>query len=76
MDDITPKHGTRDTDATDRAIIRVDQLQALAGLLRLEEVVEQFASLSTTAQVALFGLFEDGLSDVHTTLVCGMEVQS
>ncbi|MGF6610635.1 hypothetical protein OKW45_005557 [Paraburkholderia sp. WSM4175] len=57
----------------DAAVIRVDQLQALASLLSLEEVAEQFAGLSTTAQVALFGLFEDGLGDVRATLVRGME---
>ncbi|MBB5467241.1 hypothetical protein HDG32_003361 [Paraburkholderia sp. CI2] len=57
----------------DAAVIRVDQLQALASLLSLEEVAEQFAGLSNTAQVALFGLFEDGLGDVRATLVRGME---
>jgi hypothetical protein len=33
----------------DTAVIRVDQLHALAALLSLEEVVEQFSALSPVA---------------------------
>ncbi|MGF6698349.1 uncharacterized protein YdiU (UPF0061 family) [Paraburkholderia sp. MM5496-R1] len=58
----------------DAAVIRVDQLQALASLLSLEEVAEQFAGMSTTAQVALFGLFEDRLGDIRAALASEMEV--
>ncbi|MGF6636187.1 hypothetical protein [Paraburkholderia sp. MM6662-R1] len=75
MSELTTKHDACSTYATDKAIIRVDQLQALASLLSLEEVAEQFAGMSTTAQVALFGLFEDSLGDVRATLVRWMEVQ-
>ncbi|MBB5503354.1 hypothetical protein HDG37_007594 [Paraburkholderia sp. MM5384-R2] len=52
----------------DTAVIRVDQLHALAGLLSLEEVAEQFSALSTVAQVSIFGLFEDALADVRAVL--------
>ncbi|WP_236002195.1 hypothetical protein [Paraburkholderia elongata] len=38
----------------DTAVIRVDQLHALAGLLSLGEVAEQFSDLSTVAQVSIF----------------------
>ncbi|WP_243856549.1 hypothetical protein [Paraburkholderia sp. BL6665CI2N2] len=51
--------------AFDAAVIRVDQLQALAGLLSLEEVAEQFTGLDTVGQVSIFGLFESALSDVR-----------
>ena len=54
----------RDAAMPDAAVIRVDQLHALAGLLSLEEVAEQFSGLSTVAQVSIFGLFEDGLADI------------
>ncbi|WP_262420131.1 hypothetical protein [Paraburkholderia sp. 31.1] len=52
----------------DTAVIRVDQLHALAGLLSLEEVAERFSALSTVAQVSIFGLFEDALADVRAVL--------
>ncbi|HZZ05214.1 hypothetical protein [Paraburkholderia sp.] len=52
----------------DVAVIRVDQLRALAGLLSLEEVTEQFADLSILAQVSIFGLFEDALADIRAAL--------
>ncbi|RFU46873.1 hypothetical protein D0B32_17470 [Paraburkholderia sp. DHOC27] len=52
----------------DTAVIRVDQLQALSGLLSIEEVAEQFAGLSMVAQASIFGLFEDGLADIREVL--------
>ncbi len=55
-------------DALDTAVIRVDQLQALASLLSLEEVASEFAGLEVSGQVAIFGLFEDALSDVRLAL--------
>ncbi|MBB5458692.1 hypothetical protein [Paraburkholderia sp. Cpub6] len=70
----TPQHDACTTYATDAAIVRLDQLHALAGLLSLEEVAEQFAGMSTTAQVALFDLFEDRLADIRAALASGMEV--
>ncbi|NML99183.1 hypothetical protein HHL24_14700 [Paraburkholderia sp. RP-4-7] len=54
--------------AFDAAVIRVDQLQALAGLLSLEEVAEQFSGLDLVGQVSIFGLFEAALSDVRAAL--------
>lgn len=63
-----------DAAVVDAAVIRVDQLHALAGLLSLEEVAEQFSGMPTTAQVALFGLFEAGLGAVRATLAESPEV--
>jgi len=54
------------------AVIRTDQLHALSGLLSLEDVVAEFAGLSTCAQAAIFGLFEYGLADVRTNLTSGL----
>ncbi|MDH6153102.1 MULTISPECIES: hypothetical protein [Paraburkholderia] len=57
-----------DTAMPDTAVILVDQLHALAALLSLEEVAEQFSGLSTVAQVCIFGLFEDALADIRAAL--------
>ncbi|MCC8401404.1 hypothetical protein LJ655_05760 [Paraburkholderia sp. MMS20-SJTN17] len=59
----------RDAAMPDTAVIRVDQLYALAGLLSLEEVAEQFSDLSTVARVSIFGLFEDALADIRAALM-------
>lgn len=58
----------QDDAAFDAVVIRVDQLHALAGLLSPEEVAEHFADLSTGAQVSIFSLFEDGLSNIRASL--------
>ncbi|MDR5749861.1 MULTISPECIES: hypothetical protein [unclassified Caballeronia] len=58
----------RDDALFDAAVIRVDQLPALAGLLSLEEVAEQFAGLTVAGKIAIFGPFEDALTDVRATL--------
>ncbi|WP_231337641.1 hypothetical protein [Paraburkholderia sprentiae] len=57
-----------DTAMPDTAVICVDQLHALAGLLSLEEVVEQCSAPSTVPKVSIFGLFEDALADVCAVL--------
>ncbi|WP_322107079.1 hypothetical protein [Paraburkholderia sp. J41] len=63
-------HASTQQDAVtaDAAVVRVNQLHALAELLSLEEVVEQFSALSTVAQVSIFGLFEDALADIRIAL--------
>ncbi|AJX32202.1 hypothetical protein [Burkholderia oklahomensis] len=53
----------------DVAMISVERLSALAGLLAIEDVVSAFANLSPLAQVALFGTFESGLVEVRTALL-------
>lgn len=53
----------------DAAMISVERLSALAGLLAIEDVVSAFANLSPLAQVALFGTFESGLVEVRTALL-------
>ncbi|CAM8795746.1 MULTISPECIES: hypothetical protein [Burkholderia] len=53
----------------DAAMINVERLSALAGLLAIEDVVSAFANLSPLAQVALFGTFESGLVEVRTALL-------
>ncbi|MBF3415615.1 hypothetical protein [Burkholderia pseudomallei] len=53
----------------DAAMINVERLSALAGLLAIEDVVSAFANLSPLAQVALFGTFESGLVEVHAALL-------
>ncbi|WP_243898963.1 hypothetical protein [Burkholderia pseudomallei] len=53
----------------DAAMINVERLSALAGLLAVEGVASEFANLSPLAQVALFGTFESGLSEVRTALL-------
>ncbi|CAE6781702.1 hypothetical protein [Paraburkholderia haematera] len=60
-------HADRQQDCTpfDAAVIRMDQLRSLAGLLSLEEVSEQFSELSTLAQILIFALFKDGLADIR-----------
>ncbi|SDQ43616.1 hypothetical protein SAMN05443245_1371 [Paraburkholderia fungorum] len=76
MNVASPHNATRPDDAEaldvacalDTAVIRVDQLQALAGLLSQEEVAEQFSDLLTGVQVSIFGLFEDALADIRATL--------
>lgn len=57
-----------DDAAFDIAVILVDQLQALAGLLSLEKVAEQFTGLDPVEQVSIFALFEAILSDVGAAL--------
>lgn len=68
MADFLSASAQPDSAMPDTAVIRVDQLHALAGLLSLEEVAEHFAGLSTGAQVSIFGLFEDALADVRAVL--------
>ncbi|ADG17766.1 MULTISPECIES: hypothetical protein [Paraburkholderia] len=68
MADFLHSSAQRDSATPDTAVIRIDQLHALAGLLSLEEVAEQFAGLSTVAQVCIFGPFEDALTDVRAAL--------
>ncbi|MGF6369733.1 hypothetical protein OKW40_002483 [Paraburkholderia sp. RAU6.4a] len=68
MPDFLNASAQPDTAMPDTAVIRVDQLHALAALLSLEEVAEQFSALSTVAQVSIFGLFEDALADVRAVL--------
>lgn len=58
----------RNAATPDNAVIRVDQLHALAGLLSLEEVAEQFSDLPTVVQVSIFGLFEDALADMRACI--------
>ncbi|CAE6700523.1 hypothetical protein R69927_03267 [Paraburkholderia domus] len=68
MADFSCASPQQDATTPDTAVIRVDQLHALAGLLSLEEVAEQFSDLSTVAQVSIFGLFEDALADIRAVL--------
>jgi hypothetical protein len=64
------------TDGLDVAVIRIDQLKALASLLSVEEVASKFAGLEVSGQVAIFGLFEDALSDVRSALERTTEAQA
>lgn len=50
------------------AVIRLDQLRALAALLSLDDVTEEFKGLTLPEQVSIFDLFEVGLGDVHAAL--------
>ncbi|CAE6854329.1 hypothetical protein R69927_02245 [Paraburkholderia domus] len=68
MTDISCASPQRHAATPDTAVIRIDQLHALAGLLSLEEVAEQFSDLPTVAQVSIFGLFEDALADIRAAL--------
>jgi hypothetical protein len=56
------------TPHSTRLLFASIQLLALAELLSLEEVTEQFSDLSTFAQVCIFGLFDDGLADIRAAL--------
>ncbi|AJX94141.1 hypothetical protein [Burkholderia pseudomallei] len=53
----------------DAAMIGVERLSALAGLLAVEDVTFAFANLSPLVQVALFGTFEAGLIEVRSALM-------
>lgn len=53
----------------DVAIIRIDRLNALAGLLAVEDVASAFSRLSIREQVAIFGTFEDGLEEARDALM-------
>ncbi|MDH6150599.1 MULTISPECIES: hypothetical protein [Paraburkholderia] len=68
MPDFLNASAQPDIAMPDTVVIRVDQLHALAALLSLEEVAEQFSALSTVAQVSIFGLFEDALADVRAVM--------
>lgn len=54
--------------ALDAALIRIDRLSALAGLLAVEEVASAFSGLSILEQVAIFGTFEVGLEEARSAL--------
>jgi hypothetical protein len=56
----------------DVAMIRIDRLSALAGLLAVEDVALAFAKLSVPEQVAIFGTFEDGLEEARSALMRSM----
>ncbi|MFB9122112.1 hypothetical protein E2553_17200 [Paraburkholderia dipogonis] len=56
------------TAALDMTVIRIDQLRALAGLLSLKDVAEEFAGLPLQGQASIFDLFEDGLGGVRAVL--------
>lgn len=56
----------------DVALIRIDRLSALAGLLAVEDVAVAFARLSVPEQVAIFGTFEDGLEEARSALMRSM----
>ena len=53
----------------DVAMIRIDRLSALAGLLAVEDVASVFARLSVQEQVAIFGTFEAGLEEARGALL-------
>jgi len=53
----------------DIAVIQTDRLNALAGLLAIEDVASAFAGLSVPEQVAIFGTFEAGLQEVRGALL-------
>ena len=53
----------------DVAMIRIDRLNALAGLLAVEDVASAFAGLSVREQVAIFGTFEEGLGEARDALM-------
>jgi hypothetical protein len=57
----------------DVAMISIDRLSALAGLLAVEIVASAFAGLSVTEQVAIFGAFEAGLEEARMALVRAAE---
>lgn len=54
--------------ALDIAVIRIDRVHALASLVSLGEVAEQFTSLELPGQVAIFGLFEDAVAEARAAL--------
>ena len=58
--------------SVDVAMIRIDRLSALAGLLATEDVASAFARLSLPEQVAIFGAFEDGLEEARSALMHSM----
>lgn len=53
----------------DVAMVRIDRLTALAGLLAVEDVASAFAGLSITDQTAIFGTFEAGLEEARGALM-------
>ncbi|PTB19528.1 hypothetical protein C9I57_17765 [Trinickia symbiotica] len=53
----------------DVAIVSIDRLSALAGLLAVEDVAAAFARLSLLEQVAIFGGFEADLHQARVALL-------
>jgi hypothetical protein len=53
----------------DTAMICIDRLTALAGLLAAEDVASVFAGLSAHEQAAIFGTFEAGLAEARVALI-------
>jgi len=53
----------------DTAALHLDRLCALATLLSIEEVADQFTGLDVQEQVAIFGLFEMVAAAAHHALI-------
>lgn len=62
-------HPALQPSSLDTAMIRIDSLSALAGLLADEDVALVFARLSVQEQVAIFGTFETGLEEARSALM-------
>ena len=59
----------------DAAMISIDGLSALAGLLADEDVAAAFARLSPPEQAAIFGSFEAGLLKARVALINAVEAE-
>ncbi|AET91701.1 hypothetical protein BYI23_B010940 [Burkholderia sp. YI23] len=65
----TPQQNPANSAARmDAIVIVLERMQALAALFSNEESTSRFADLNISQQVAIFGLFEDALSDVLAAL--------
>lgn len=61
--------------AHDDAVILLDRLRALAALLSVEEVANEFAALDAPEQVAIFGLLEQTADAARAALMQDAEVR-